>query len=495
MNIDASGRLGAACILASVLLASIACAMNPPRLEGTASTAASADTFWVPPKEEAPAKPSAPETSIPQELADAQHSWSLVDVVDVALRNSPATRAAWEDARAAAAHYGSVLGSYWPDVEVDGEWVRSKSTSSPTTPFLPVPISTYGPSATLNYLLYDFGGREATVAAARQALIAADFGHNAALQDTVYRVEAAYFQYMAAKALLVAEQSNLQDAQTQLDAANERHTVGVATIADVLQAKTARSRAQLALQQTQGAIQSTRGALAAAMGLPADTPYDIEDVPKDMQVKPFNEAVDSLIKAAMAQRPDLEAARAEAEKAAAHVREVQARQYPSITASGSVARTYYEGYGFNADSYSAGVFLRIPVFTGFTQSYDVLEARSQAKATKARTEGLEKLVIFQVWDAFYAHKTAMQKVETTSDLLASATQSREVALARYKAGVGSLLDLMAADSALADARSQRVSAWFDYFTSLVRLAHDTGLLGLGGKNPFIDKTPAPEVKP
>jgi outer membrane protein len=495
MRITATGRHVAACILASAFLASGACVMNPPSLEGTPSTAASPDTFWVPPKQEAAVPKPAPPTAIPQELADAQHHWGLVDVVDLALRNSPATKAAWEDARAAAAHYGSVRGSYWPTLDVDGSWVRAKSTASPTTPYLPVAISTYGPAAALNYLLYDFGGREASVAAAKQALIAADFGQNAALQDAVFQVEAAYFQYMAAKALLLAEQSNLEDAQTQLDAANERHTVGVATIADVLQAKTARSRAQLALQQTEGAIQSTRGALAAAMGLPADTPYDIEDVPRDMEVRPFNEAVDSLIKTAMVQRPDLAAARAEAEKAAAHVREVQARQYPSFTASGTAARTYYQGYGFSGDSYSAGVFLRIPVFTGLSQSYDVLEARSQAEATKARTEGLEKQVIFQVWDAFYALKTATQKVQTTADLLASATQSREVALARYKAGVGSLLDLMAADSALADARSQRVGAWFDYFTSLARLAHDTGLLGLGGKNPFVDQTPAPEVKP
>ncbi len=476
--------------------------MNPPHLEGEASTAASPDAFWVPPPGLPAPKPVSAETSIPEELADAQHHWGLVDVVDLALRNSPATKAAWEDARAAAAHYGSVRGSYWPDVEVDGDWTRAKSTASPTTPYLPVAVSTYGPSASLNYLLYDFGGREASVAAARQALIAADFGQNAVLQDTVYQVEAAYFQYMAAKALLVAEKANVDDAQTQLDAANERHAVGVATIADVLQAKTALSRAQLALQQTQGAIQTTRGALASAMGLPANTTYDIEDPPRDMQVRPFSQAVESLIEAAMKQRPDLSAARAEAEKASAHLREVQARQYPSITASGTVARTYFEGYGFNADSYSAGVFIRIPVFSGMSKSYDVLEARSQAEATKARTEGLEKMVIFQVWDAYYAHQTASQKVQTATDLLTSATQSKEVALARYKAGVGSLLDLMAADSALADARSQRIGAWFDYFTSLARLAHDTGLLGLKGENPFVEKAARPattdqptEVKP
>jgi outer membrane protein TolC len=231
------------------------------------------------------------------------------------------------------------------------------------------------------------------------------------------------------------------------------------------------------------------------MGLPADTDYDIKDAPKDYQIQPMAKAVESLIKTAIAQRPDLAASRAVAGKATAHVREVQARQWPSLTASGAVARTYYEGYGFSADSYSAGVFLRIPIFTGLSLSYDVLEAKSQAAAAEARTEGLEQRVIFEVWESYFAQKTATQRVRTAGDLLASATQSREVALARYKEGVGSLLDLLTADSALADARYQRIGAWFDYFTSLAKLAHDTGLLGLHGESPLVEPQPAPTPDP
>jgi len=475
--------------LVAVVGTSAACVHNPPKIKGEASTAPSPSTFWTPPEGLLQPAPEAPRAAVPDELAAAQQNWGLVDVVDLALRNNNDTKVSWAEARAAAARYGSVRGSYWPSVEVDGDWVRAKSTSSPTSPYLPVPINTYGPSATVNYLLFDFGGRRASVEASRQALIAADFGHNAVIQQVVYEVEAAYFRYMAAKALLIAEEANLKDAQTQLDAADERHAVGVATIADVLQARTALSRAQLALQATQGAIQSTRGALATAMGLPADTPYDIVEVPRDLQVEPIKQAVQSLIELALNKRPDLAASRAEAEKAAAHVKEVRARLWPSLTASGSVARTYYEGYGYNADSYAAGIYLRIPVFTGLSMSYDVLEAKFKAESAQATTKGLEQRVIFQVWDSYYAHQTATQKVATTADLLASATQSQEVALARYKEGVGTLLDLMAADSALADARSQRIGAWFEYFTSLARLARDTGLLGLHAENPLVARPP------
>src|SRR5204862_380480 len=75
---------------------------------------------------------------------------------------------------------------------------------------------------------------------------------------------------------LAAQQTTVKEAQTNLEAAEQRHRVGLATIADVLQAKTARSQAQLALETVEGTLQTTRGALALAMGLPANVPYDVE---------------------------------------------------------------------------------------------------------------------------------------------------------------------------------------------------------------------------
>ena len=67
-------------------------------------------------------------------------------------------------------------------------------------------------------------------------------------------------------------------------------------------------------------------------------------------------------------------------------------------------------------------------------------------------------------------------MRTSNDLIASAQQSNEVALARYRAGVGSVLDLLSAQSALADARAQRVLAHLEWNTSLAQLAHDAGVL-------------------
>jgi outer membrane protein TolC len=75
-------------------------------------------------------------------------------------------------------------------------------------------------------------------------------------------------------------------------------------------------------------------------------------------------------------------------------------------------------------------------------------------------------------------------VLTAEDLLASAQQSSEVALGRYKAGVGTVLDLLAAQSALADARAQRVQARLAWSVSLAQLTHDAGLLDVRGGSPI-----------
>ena len=91
---------------------------------------------------------------------------------------------------------------------------------------------------------------------------------------------------------------------------------------------------------------------------------------------------------------------------------------------------------------------------------------------------------------------------TTRDLLASAAQSAEVAQGRYKAGVGSILDLLTAQSALANARSEEAQARSLWFLSVAQLAHATGVLQPGspeiralpsGVTP--DAAPAPGAPP
>ncbi len=436
-------------------------------MRGVAGTAPAPNVLWTPPPSRPAAGPAAASPELPPDLAGRIAELKLTDVIDIALRNNTATSAAWADARAAAATYGAAKGQYYPTIAVNGTATAIRRTVAAAGQQA-VKQQFYGPAVTLSWLLFDFGGRSGAIGQARAALLAADWTHNATLQSVVLDVQQAYFLYLGAKALLDAQLTTLREAQTNLEAAEQRHRVGLATIADVLQARTALSQARLALEATQGALQTTRGALALSMGLPANIPYDLEVVPDTTLPLGVVEGVDTLIAQALRARPDLAAQRAQVEQARARVSVARSQALPTLALGGTAGETYF----------------MFPLFSGGTQIYNVKAASAAADAVARRAQGFEQQVVYQVFNAYYALRTATQQVRTSRDLLASATESGQVALGRYKAGAGSLLDLLTAQAALASARALAIQARLSWNTALAQLAHDVGILGLDGSSPL-----------
>ncbi len=414
---------------------------------------------------------------IPEEYLKPGTTLSLAQLVDVGLRANPATREAWAFARAAAAEVGSKRSLYFPTIEIDGVVERQKqSADGGQFTYLD---TTYGPSVATSWLLFNFGGREADVEEATRALYAADWTHNTAIQDVVLRIAQSYYGYLNSKALVVARQANLEEAKRNLDAAEERHRAGVATIADVLQARTVVSQNELNLQDAQGQVQIIRGALATAVGVPASVPVDVGELPQELPLDMVKKSVDELIAKAVTQRPDLAAARFRALAAESHIQSVLAEGLPTLTLDALGNRTFYTRASSPdpfSTNYAGLITLRIPVFTGFDTVYKTQKAREQAELAKASAERVADEVILSVWASYYAVQTSTQRVNTSRDLLASATQAAEVNRGRYKAGVGSILDLLTTEGQLADARAEEVQARSLWFLAMAQLAHSTGAL-------------------
>ncbi len=476
---DDQGRSIRLMIRYSVLVLTLAGAgcVGTPSVSGVAGLPPSPSTAWTPPSRELH-RDTLVHRAVPPDLERRIKALTLAEVVDLGLRNNPQTRVSWANARAAAAAYGFERGAYFPtiDGEITGTELQTVASQGRTA----VTQSVLSPSLSLNYLLFDFGGRSGTVGAARSSLIAANYTHNAALQGVALQIQTAYFQYIANRALLEAQRTTAKEARTNLQAAEERRRVGVATIADVLQARTAASQAELAVETTEGDLQTSRGALALSLGLPANLPYDIDSTAGQMPVSVLADSVDALIARALQLRPDLAAARAEYESSRSQISVARASRLPALLLNGSGGRTWTTTLPQGGNSYSFSLGLRIPLFAGFSRAYDQREAVAVADAAQARAEALGQQVVFQVFSSYYALQTAARRVATTDDLIASAEQSNEVALARYRAGVGSVLDLLAAQTALADARAQQVLARLEWNVSLAQLAHDSGVLDARG---------------
>jgi outer membrane protein TolC len=457
-----------------LVLAAVGCATVLPGSRVDASVAPSPAQRWFPPQPVPAPRPPEPDPALLAQIKPGLQI-TLQQLLGYALSNNPQTRSAWLNARAAAALTASRRSTYYPSVELDVQAGFTRQSFAKGA--LTFDLWALTPSAQLTWLLLDLGGRSADVEEADRLLEAANLNHGAAIQDLLLLVEQGYFQYQGSKALLISAQATVKEAQTVYRAAEERRRAGVATVADVLQAKTQLSQAVLAEQQAEGTVAIARGALATSLGVSATLPVDVADLPERLDVQPLGEAVDKLIQRAESQRPDLGRARAQALAVASRADSIRSRGLPKLVLGANASRNYYlDEPWVHGDNYSATVTLQIPLFNGFKDTSDLLQARELANAAQADAESLEQQVILQVWTSYQAVKTAEKRVGSAQDLLAAAQQSAEVAQGRYKAGVGSILDLLTAQSALANARAQDVQARANWLLAIASLAHDTGTL-------------------
>lgn len=468
-----------------------ACSRAPqPRIAGAPAAPPSASEPWRAPRGVVPAEPRSPDSAagIPSDIAERRTSLALADVVDLALRNNPQTQLSWSQARAGAATYGAASAAYLPTVDASANAAYSQTTVGQTLGGTGTRRS-ITPAVSLSYLLFDFGGRSGTVAAARAAAVALDLTHNATLQNVVLQAEGAYFNFQTQRALVGAARLSVAEADSNLASARQRNRAGVATIADVLQAETLLAQAQLDLETVEGNLEVARGALAVAMGLPANARFDLAPVNDSIPVALAAADVDTLINRALENRPDLAAARVQIEQSQAEVRVARSALFPSVSLGSTLSHPYSSQPNATGSTFGVTLGVAIPIFN-LARPYNVMAARAQVDASAARANVLRTEVAQQVFTSYYQLRTATQRARTADVLLSSALRSEAAARARYRAGVGTILDLITAQSALASARAQQAQSRWVWATSLAQLSHDVGALGPRGETlvPLADST-------
>ncbi len=481
-------------LLAVLAVVMASCAPALPGAGGAAPAAPTPATEWQPPasQQRRATESRVPRDTLPAELAARRGTLTVSDLISLALARSPDTRATWLAAQAAAATYGSDRSVIFPTIT--GAFDATKIKTAATGGRISVNQVTYGPNLSLSWLLFSFG-ESGAISAARDALYAADWTHNAAVADVVQRTAESYYAYVGAEGLLGAEQATFDEAQANLAAAEDRRSVGVATIADVLQARTAQAQARLALQSAQGALASAHGALATLIGLPPTAAFNVDTIAGEAPVAAVADSVDTLIDRALAARPDLAAERALADQREAEAKAARGQFLPSLSGTGSAANTYVRGQSGAKSSYSFGLAISVPLFNGFGWEYAARAAELSAQAETARLRSVEQQVALQVFQTYQEFQTATEQVSAANDLLTSASANADAARARYREGVGSVLELLTAEQALASARSQQVQARVNWHTSLVQLAYNAGLLEPGGSTQLHLAPPAPGHTP
>ena len=397
---------------------------------------------------------------------------SLPELTELALRNNPRARQAWFAARAAAANLGVIQGDDLPQITASVGFNRAHPVSGTTGVISPW-INRYGPAISLSYVLFDFGVGDDQSEAAEYRLLAANLAHNRVLQDIIFQVEQAYYQLIGIEALVRINEQSLKNIETALDAARRRRESGLATAADVFRTETQVAQAQLTLTRSRGEFEKARGQLATVVGLPVTSSLRIQTLSAPPQTQQVVKSVTDYLEKVKGQRPDVIAAEAQARAARATASAVSKAGYPTIEISGSYARNFYEVNNPPDrppnSPVAIGINLRVPLFTGFKQTYAARQAQALADQAEASRDQLFRQSQLEVWQAYYDLQTVTTGIGSTEAQVKFAEQTAQATLARYQAGFGTILDLITAQQDETNARTQRIQSYLDWYTVLARL--------------------------
>ncbi len=419
---------------------------------------------------------------VPAFAPDPLKAYTLPELVNIAEQNNPETRIAWENAKARAADLGISKAALYPVLAANAlaQTIRNNTFFAPE--FYRQTTGTFSPALTLDCTIFDFGRRTDEIAISRSNLLAANFQFNDTHRRLIFSVMAAYYRVLNSRGQEDAAEANLKNAETVQQAAEARLQAGLATLPDVLEARSAAAQADYDLQAAIGASEIAHGDLATALGLSPLSPLQVESIQDLVIPQDFADTVEVSIDRALAQRPDLMQRVAELRAAKSEVKAAKSAYLPTLSFDGAAGLARSNGqqdqmpaiYSSSQEFWNARLSLNWNLFDGFARESRLARARAETKQAASEVSAARDQVENDVWSAYSTARTALRQQKAAAALLAASSESYDAALQSYTYGVRSQIDVVSAQRALAAARTADVSARTQLLTGMAALAFQTG---------------------
>src|ERR1700733_561220 len=412
---------------------------------------------------------------------DPTHIYTLAELIDFAELNNPETREAWALAKGGAARVGISSSDLYPTLVAGVLGATSKDGVLINDNVVLQTIGEYDLAISLSYTLLDFGERRGHIDEDRAQLLAANFEFNQVHLKIVSRVLSAFFRLQQTQGEVAAAEANLTSARTVREAAEQRLDLGVATVPDLLEARSAEARAVYNLELARGAHLIASGDLATVLTASPASDYKVQSLDSLPIANDLSETAEQAINKALSQRPDLLAQMERVRAASGAIKSARSEWYPRLTFQGD--EDFLGAYGeqppfpsayAGVNTYHAELSLNWTVFDGGRRRNEVEQAHASQKQAQSAVDRMRDEVSDEVWRAYSNVNTAFRQRDAATTLLTASSDSYEAALESYRLGVRNLVDLLAAEHDLADARSADITARVGVLNSLAALAYSTG---------------------
>ncbi len=382
-------------------------------------------------------------------------SLSLKEVINLTLTNQPLINQAIEQVNAEDAKIKEQKSNYYP--QVDGSlsyaWIGPIiSLSFPgmgnfnfNTP------NNYDMHVSAGYTLYDFGKREAGLDLIKSYKLSAEEKINLIKSNLSYSAIQTFYTILFLEKSINVTDDQINTLNKHLDVTKKKVITGSATDFDVLTTEVRIASAQNAKIDLQNALRKEKIYLQNLIGYNSEQPFNLSG---NFTLNEFNANEDSLIIQAYKMRPEIKLAK-DAENSAKISQNLYSlgdRPTISIGANYGLKNGFFPNLDVLRGNWAAAISVNIPIFNGYRTDAKVEEAEANLKSSSQEILSLERKIKTEVQSAYSDLQLNREKLATTKLQVKQAEEAVSRAVVKYRDGVITNLDLIDAETTLAEAK-------------------------------------------
>lgn len=417
----------------------------------------------------------------------AAETLSMERCMEMAYANSPLLRSADERMAGAAARRVEARSGKLPRLTLSETVTR---TDNPVYGFMtalnqrlftpsmmanindPGTATNYNTRIGLELALYTGGMVESGILAAINGRYAAWFELERTRHQIRFNVKTAYMRVILARSRISVVEKALDTVTEHARIAGDLFDVGMIVESDVLSAKVRVAEIEEMRLSAENDVKLARAALLMAMGVPQNKEFEVDDM--ELGQGAFVDDLDAYIQAALENRPDLLALTQAIEARTQGVNMAEAGRLPQLYLMGNYDLDNSSFVNNDGQSWFVGLSMKYNVSDGGGTRGRVGQARASLDDLKWQRELMRQGIELEVRQAFYNTQSAQKKIEVMQSAVAQAVESYRIVNNRYKSGLAINVQVLAAETALTEARLKYLSALFDYSVSLEQLALAVG---------------------
>lgn len=426
----------------------------------------------------------------------AQTKITLKDAIQIALQKNTSLNQAENNISAQESGVTSAYGNFLPSLGAFASWGWDRTEQAGSIRYINgVPFNipkitsetrSYIASVNSDITLFDGLSNFANLSNAKNNLNSTKLLVDFIKQQTVFNTITRYYNLMTQMELLKVREENVKKQEINFKTIEEKNRLGAATLADLYQQQVELGNAELQVINQNLEVQKAKNNLLIFLGLDVTGDYSFETeltlreeniLGTDLEKDYAN--IQERISDAYNNRLDYKSKLYELEGTMNQISIARSGHFPRLT--GSIGFSSYSNKFdelLKSKTYSAGINLNIPIFSGFSVSNRVQIAEVQAMNKELEVRELERRIKQEINESYLSLIAAKKSLSVSEKNVKAAEERLRIEQERYNLGSGKLLDLLIANAAYITAKTDFVNSQYSYIIISDQIKYYLGILDI-----------------